>query len=185
MLSWSPHRLQTYFLLNKCAMRAQVHDVERKSAVNVCFLECGLWCSVSPAALRSLLPAARSALSGNQAQDWILNQRELAVHKTWRGVRTNADSGCPLSPSWGTALSTLQLMFKAPKRREREKTWHTCIWMVGIWIFVFLVFYALKAILILCLFLSCVLTALLVCLFVCLAKFDQTWWRDGARDRTQ
>lgn len=39
---------------------------------------------LSPTALRSLLPAARSALGGNEAAEWIKQRRTMSHHKTRR-----------------------------------------------------------------------------------------------------
>ena len=64
---------------------------EKKSAVCARFLECGLWCSqLSSTALRSLLPAARSALSGKKSQDWI---QQRLVKKHGSGVAQNLGPG--------------------------------------------------------------------------------------------
>lgn len=48
---------------------------------------------LSPTALRSLLPAARSALGGNEAPEWIKQRRTMSHHKTRRRTKPKLGLG--------------------------------------------------------------------------------------------
>lgn len=92
-----PHRIYIhFFVLKTCAVRTLEHYGEsKKIAVFSPFLECGLWWCAAQlnCTLRSLLPAARSALSGKKSQEWIKHWRTVSHHKTRQWSQTNLGLG--------------------------------------------------------------------------------------------